>query len=171
MSIREPKKSESIEVRVANDVKQALMTKAAAEGRSASDILRALMGDYVADNGRGARQWFRQFRMPVMAVSLGALALSAYAVSPAATMDRYEKAFREANARPLASKRVLMLPPYDASRTKEAFSLLDMDANGHLSFAEYARLLGIEADATGRSQFRKLDLDGDGRLSASEFRL
>jgi predicted transcriptional regulator len=49
MSYRPPKKSETIEVRVPHELKDALMRKARAEGRSASEVIRSSIDTYLAD--------------------------------------------------------------------------------------------------------------------------
>jgi len=44
---REPKKSDTLEVRLAHEAKQAFMAKAADEGQSASEVVRNLVAHYL----------------------------------------------------------------------------------------------------------------------------
>jgi len=48
--MKTPKKSESLEVRLSFEDKQALQAKAAKEGRTVSDVIRGLISDYVKPN-------------------------------------------------------------------------------------------------------------------------
>lgn len=48
--MKAPKKSETLEVRLSFDDKQALQAKAAKEGRTVSDVIRGLITDYVKPN-------------------------------------------------------------------------------------------------------------------------
>ena len=52
---REPKKSETLEVRLPHEVKTALMRKAQSEGRSASEVVRQSIGAYLAEQSKEAR--------------------------------------------------------------------------------------------------------------------
>ena len=47
---REPKKSDTLEVRLAHEAKQAFMAKAAIEGQSASEVVRSLVAHYLAES-------------------------------------------------------------------------------------------------------------------------
>ena len=51
---REPKKSETLEVRLAHEAKQAFMAKTANEGRSASEVVRILVARYLAASSSSA---------------------------------------------------------------------------------------------------------------------
>jgi hypothetical protein len=51
---REPKKSDTLEVRLAHETKQALMAKAANEGQSASEVVRSLVAHYLAVSSSSA---------------------------------------------------------------------------------------------------------------------
>jgi len=53
---REPKKSETLEVRLAHEAKQAFMAKAANEGQSASEVVRSLVVHYLAASSCPADQ-------------------------------------------------------------------------------------------------------------------
>ena len=46
--MKQPKKSETVEVRLSHPDKQALQAKASREGRTVSDIIRGLISDYIA---------------------------------------------------------------------------------------------------------------------------
>jgi hypothetical protein len=69
------KKSETLEIRLTHESKQALMSKAADKGRSASDVVRGFVGEDVSG----------EFRPSYMATHW-LIALSLIAVAPAAVL-------------------------------------------------------------------------------------
>src|SRR3954470_6752839 len=79
MNKRSPKKSETLEVRLTHETKQAFMSKAAVEGRSASEIVRDLVANYCP---RGGKVRFR-FWWPALGLVLAPLLmLSTATVGP-----------------------------------------------------------------------------------------
>jgi Ca2+-binding EF-hand superfamily protein len=72
---REPKKSETLEVRLTHEAKLALMRKAQAEGRSASDVVRDCIGAYLVDQPKEARSMFITAWKPAAALGVAAVAL------------------------------------------------------------------------------------------------
>jgi hypothetical protein len=132
---KSPKKSETIEVRIPHPTKSAFMEKARAEGRGASEIVREQIDLYLRDTPPAPTL---RSRLPQHLRGLGllfagaasALALSLFA-SPASALPD----------------------------PKAAFAILDIDGDGLLSPAEFARL----------DSFRRLDTDGNGLLSPDEF--
>ncbi|KCZ93864.1 hypothetical protein HJO_00775 [Hyphomonas johnsonii MHS-2] len=55
MTVREPKKSEMLEIRVSHETKEALHARARSEGRTVSDIVRSQISDYIGAGDAGAR--------------------------------------------------------------------------------------------------------------------
>lgn len=68
---RKQKKSETLEIRVSYETKQALQKKAADEGQTVSAVIRNLINDYLAPTGHEAKQVSTRFK-PVL-VTGGAL--------------------------------------------------------------------------------------------------
>jgi hypothetical protein len=73
MSERQPKKSETIEIRLDHDTKSALQARARGEGRSVSEILRDLIARYLGDDAPNASAT----RSIIMRFSLAAAASAA----------------------------------------------------------------------------------------------
>ena len=72
---REPKKSETIEVRLLHKVKSALMSKARAEGRTASEVIRQSIDFYLAIEPKEARSMLIALWKPAALIGAGPLAL------------------------------------------------------------------------------------------------
>lgn len=91
---RPPKKSESLEIRLAHPAKLAFMARCRADGRSASDVLRGLIEGYVDAPALAARRrrGLRLAAGAVLAATVGAAALPSFARSGAeaefARLDR-----------------------------------------------------------------------------------
>jgi Ca2+-binding EF-hand superfamily protein len=80
---RPPKKSETLEVRVPHEVKDALMRKAHAEGRSASDVVRTFIADYLDGDSKEAPSMFVSMWKPAAAAGAIGLAVLWSALAPA----------------------------------------------------------------------------------------
>ena len=79
---REPKKSETLEVRLPHEVKDALMRKAQGEGRSASEVIRQSIDTYLADGPKEKPNMLITAWKPIAVA--GAAALAAWtALAPA----------------------------------------------------------------------------------------
>ena len=74
--MREPKKSETLEIRLPYGSKQAFMDRCRAEGRSASETMRAFIDGYVQPPAP-PRRWNTSWRW--IAAALSALAVGAIA--------------------------------------------------------------------------------------------
>jgi Ca2+-binding EF-hand superfamily protein len=83
---REPKKSETLEVRLTHEAKLALMRKAQAEGRSASDVVRDCIGAYLVDQPKEARSMLITVWKPAAAVGAAAVAIVWSALAPTSAM-------------------------------------------------------------------------------------
>lgn len=80
---RPPKKSETLEVRVPHEVKDALMRKAHAEGRSASDVVRTCIADYLDGDGKEGPSMLSLMWKPVAAASAVGIFILWSALAPA----------------------------------------------------------------------------------------
>ncbi|MDH4988714.1 EF-hand domain-containing protein [Aminobacter anthyllidis] len=105
---RAPKKSETLEIRIPHETKQALMARSRAEGRPASEVVRSFIDAYLAEAACSPPQtaWersmakFRTYSRPAMAllaafVAVGGVSL---AVSPATALPDLQAAFKELDA-------------------------------------------------------------------------
>ena len=167
---RRSKKSESIEVRLSHTDKLALMSRAAAEGRSASDIVRGSLNSYIGEHPRKPPSSLRKLARGITFVALPATVLAlAYSISSPARADReYELAFRSSLQR------------------------LDKDHNGVIDRREFAAQSFITLIPTGaadgivsgiihrppnslvsspelRGEFAAQDQDGDGSITLGEY--
>ena len=78
---REPKKSETIEVRLPHKVKSALMSKARSEGKSASEVIRHSIDSYLAEQPTEARSMLLALWKPAALIGAGSLALVLASIS------------------------------------------------------------------------------------------
>jgi Ca2+-binding EF-hand superfamily protein len=159
------KKSETLEIRVSYDEKQALMQRAADEGRSASAILRHLIAQYMrpapAKGGVPKLRW-----QPAATIALAACSLAiAYSVTTPATA---------------------------VPDMRRLFDNLDRDHNGVIDPAEYAHQgmfviasqeeppapshanaahpsVMVSSTIQLRDDFRGEDANGDGVVTYDEF--
>src|SRR5689334_22475401 len=116
---RPPKKSETVEVRLAHEVKQALMRKARAEGRSASDVIRESIDFYLSGKDKEKAS---------MIVPIWKAAIAAGAFAGAALVSV------------MASAPVTAGPDF-----KAAFEHLDTNHDQQISLAEF---IGRNEDMT-----------------------
>jgi Ca2+-binding EF-hand superfamily protein len=80
---REPKKSETLEVRLPHEVKVALMSKAQGEGRSASEVIRNSIDAYLAERPKEKPNMLITAWKPVALAGTAAVAVLWTALSPA----------------------------------------------------------------------------------------
>jgi len=80
---RPPKKSDTLEVRVPHEVKNALMSKARAEGRSASDVIRSSIDAYLADRSKEKPSMLVIAWKPLAVAGTAALAIVWAGLAPA----------------------------------------------------------------------------------------
>ncbi|MDR7219968.1 EF-hand domain-containing protein [Aminobacter aminovorans] len=104
---RAPKKSETLEIRIPHETKQALMARSRAEGKPASEVVRGFIDAYLAEAACSTPSaWdrnmtrLRLYARPSMAlfatlVAVGGVGL---AVSPATALPDLQAAFKEADA-------------------------------------------------------------------------
>jgi Ca2+-binding EF-hand superfamily protein len=170
MTQREPKKNESIEVRVSHEIKVAFMAACAAKGVSASTVLRRHIARYVAAANRAPHHWMEELSMlfdslmnrPIVAGACGAVLAGIATAS-------------------------LAVPAYAAidPRVATVFEWMDTNHDGILDQAEFigtpqsagpAGAIGIEMTSktppppgeTRARLFRRLDTDRNGVLTMRE---
>jgi hypothetical protein len=185
---RQTKKSESIEVRVSHDLKQAFMKKAADEGHSASEIMRNSIVSYLRGHpGIGQTSpWTHATAFAVAALVL----LFAYSASTPATAG-HGREFEAAKARlafgrldtaernklanqfgnQFATERMILTAPATPRMRHVAFATLDLNSDGRLSLTEFRQLMTVPSGDAGRKLFDSLDGNHDGSLSEQEFDL
>ena len=167
---REPKKSETVEVRLSHEVKRALMEKARTEGRSASEVIRASIDTYLAAQRKEDRSMFVTLWKPAAAIGAATIAVLWTALAPSAVQAKPD--------------------------LKAIFQMLDADHDGAVSLDEFLRhasdpaivtahhahMSGAEkamhakfhgkqpTDAMIRSHFTQLDANSDGSVSFAELK-
>ena len=170
---REPKKSETFEVRLSHDAKRALMEKARIEGRSASEVIRESIDSYLAAQRKENRSMFVTLWKPVAAIGAASIAVLWTA---------------------LASTAVHAGPDL-----KAIFQTLDSDRNGAISLDEFLKhssdplmvkahhehmsgkgngMAATHAKFSGkppseamlRTHFTQLDANSDGSVTFAEFK-
>lgn len=170
MNKRRSKKSESIEVRLSHPDKLALMSRAAAEGRSASDIVRGSINRYVGGHPRKRPNIVRMLARGLTFVALPATVLAlAYSISSPARADRdYERAFRSSlqrldkdhngaiDRREFAGQTFIMLIPTGA-------------ADGTVSGIIHGAPNPLISSPELRGDFAAQDENGDGHITLSEY--
>lgn len=188
MTERRSKKSESIEVRLPHEVKQAFMSKAAVEGRTASEIIRRSITTYLRDGSEGVQRspWKHAVALAVPALAL----LFAYSISTPATAD-HQREFEAARARlafdragpaerrmlknefgkEFAAQRLWISQPDRPGAKHGAFTALDLDSDDRLSFVEYRQLSTVPDGEPGRKLFRSYDANQDDWIAEEEFQL
>src|SRR4051812_8291444 len=170
MPKREPKKSESLEIRIPHETKTAFMSACRAKGVSASDVLRNCIRHHL-ESGRTPVHWTKEYRMAFSQISRGRQIL-----------------LGSAGALAVGAALVTLSAPAQAAidpRLAAMFGWMDTDHDGRVSRAEY---VGARASApplgavgiivetktppppgeTQEALFRRLDLDGDGSLRVAE---
>lgn len=159
---RTPKKTETIEVRLPFETKQAFMARCQAAGVTASEALRGFIGEFTAEARPARRAGLGGHRLR--------LGLAAGAVIAAAALAQ---------------------PSLARAGVDASFARMDADHDGRVSFAEFARAttpevvlevgVGGPVKAAGpvstklrdemlREAFARLDRDGDGELTLEEWR-
>ena len=152
---RAPKKIDCLEVRLPHATKQAFMDRCRADGRSASEAVRAFIDDHLASSVRPARAPLR-----LMAAAAALTAVAAVA-APSLARTSLTDAFARADAnhdgfispqefaRAAQVQAVVTIgggraaPALDAVARQvlagQAFAAIDADHDGRIDFAEFSR--------------------------------
>lgn len=169
MERRRSKKSESIEIRLTLEDKQAFMRKAASQGRSASEIVRDSIATYSPDEQSSSRRlgkWSRGAALLLLPSSV--IAVSYFISSPASGDPDYGRAFLETLAR-LDKNR-------DGTIDRQEFAaqtFLDLApssrGDGTLDVAVHRPPNFLDSSPDLRGEFAAQDEDGDGRITLAEY--
>ncbi|MEQ1817092.1 MAG: ribbon-helix-helix domain-containing protein [Terricaulis sp.] len=82
---REPKKTETLEIRVSSETKSALQAKARANGRSVSEVLRQMVAQYLNPQAPDHQRRRNIMRLSSLAAGAAALVFAAIALAPPAS--------------------------------------------------------------------------------------
>lgn len=173
---REPKKSETIEVRVPYEVKSALMDKAHAEGRSASEVIRESILSYLAGQPKETSSMLSILWKPAAVVGALSAALMSVTLLPSAShaqpdlksvfqmLDRNhdgaitaDEFVRDASDPAVQKMHHAHVAKDDAKQMGAAHAQMMQSAHGNPS------------DQAIRSHFAQLDANGDGSVTLGEF--
>ena len=148
--MRGPKKSETLEIRLSHAQKQAFMARCQAEGRSASEALRAYIDGAVAEPRRPAKP-LRWAAVGLAAVSLGAIAAPSL-------------------ARPSLPVQFARLDVDHDGRL--SFAEFERGASVQIVVGAGAghALAPAEREALLRQEFGRIDANRDGEIALDEFR-
>lgn len=169
MERRRSKKSESIEVRLTLEDKQALMRNAASQGRSASEIVRDSIATYSPDaqsRSRRLGKWGRGAALLLLPAFV--IAVSYSLSSPASGDPDYRHAFLETLAR-LDKNRDGTIDRHEFA----AQTFLDLAPSGgddgtlDVTVHRPPNFLDFSPDLRG--EFAAEDGDGDGRITLAEY--
>ena len=176
------KKSETLEVRVEHEVKTALMQRAQAEGRSASDVIRECIHAYLAEQSKEARSMFGMISKPAAAVGAVSIAM-VWAVGsiPASAAPDLRAEFEALDGN--GDKVVTAQEFIAGSRDRMFIVKADVPAPPPVAGGAKPFVLPMAAkipapppeasappEAMVRSEFMRLDRNGDGNVSFEEFR-
>ena len=82
--VREPKKTDTLEIRVSSETKSALQARAQADGRTVSDVLREMIGRYLDPQAPAHQRRRNIMRLSSIAASVVALIVAAISLAPSA---------------------------------------------------------------------------------------
>ena len=174
---REPKKSESIEVRLPHEVKSALMEKAHAEGRSASEVIRSSIDSYLAGQPKESRSMLIPLWKPAAVAGAGALAFLWAAATPVPSQAKPNlKSIFETLDRNRDGK--LTLDEFTRDASDPAVHKMH---HAHMTGTEKSRFAPMHADMMKsahekssdgaiRAHFAEIDANRDGNITYEEFR-
>lgn len=177
MGRRPQKKSDTLEVRIPHEVKDALMQKAQAEGRSASDVVRAFIDCYLAGQPKEARSMFLTLWKPAAAVGAASLALmwATLAPTPIQASPNLKSVFQ------------MLDRNHDGAITIDEFMRDASDPavekmhHAHMASAHGGQMTAMHAQMTGhahgaaseqalRAHFAEVDANSDGSIAFGEFK-
>jgi hypothetical protein len=177
MSRRSPKKSETLEVRIPHEVKDALMRKAHAEGRSASEVVRKLIDSYLSAHPKEARSMLIGFWKPAAVAGAAAIAIVSTAISPAPSHAKpdlrsvFQTLDRNRDGNISLSEFLRDASDPNVEKMHHAH-MKGAGSNGQMTAAHAQMMKAGHGKAPGtmlRSHFAQLDANSDGSVSFGEF--
>jgi len=175
MDRRRQKKSETLEVRIPHEVKDALMRKAQAEGRSASEVVRAFIDCYLAGQPKEARSMFMTLWKPAAAVGVASLALmwATVAPTPSQAAPDLKSVFQtlDRNHDGLITVDEFMRDASDPAVEKMHHAHTVHTRDRQMT-AAHAQMMGHgkASEQELRAHFAQLDANSDGSITFAEFK-
>jgi Ca2+-binding EF-hand superfamily protein len=175
---REPKKSETIEVRLPHKVKTALMNKARSEGKSASEVIRQSIDSYLAPQPKEALSMLFAIWKPAALIGAASLALVLASISatPSQAQPNLKSVFQmlDRNHDGAISLDEFLRDASDPAIEKMHHAHVK-DAAGHRGMAamhgDMMRAAHDKAsDRALRAHFAELDEDSNGSVAFNEFK-
>jgi len=168
MERRQSKKSETFEVRLTYEDKQALMKKASIQGRSASDIVRASISSKPSNSDRPMPTWTLTWQRGAALFAIASAVLAvAYSISSPASADReYRRGFQIKLAR-LDKNRNGMIDRQEFAG--QALIELTPSREGKGTFSGVIHGPPLPSSPEVRGDFAAQDEDGDGRITRTEY--
>jgi hypothetical protein len=173
---REPKKCETLEVRLPYEAKIALMNKAHSEGKSASEVIRESIDSYLASQPTEARSMLLTLWKPAAVIGAASLAFMSVALLPTPSqaqpdlksvfhmLDRNhdgmitaDEFIRDASDHEVQKMHHAHMAKGDAKQMGEMHGQMMQSAHGKPS------------DDSLRSHFAQLDANSDGSVTFAEF--
>jgi hypothetical protein len=177
MGRRSPKKSETLEVRIPHEVKDALMRKAHAEGRSASEVVRKFIDSYLSAHPKEARSMLIGFWKPAAVAGAAAIAIVSTAISPAPSHAKpdlrsvFQTLDRNRDGNISLSEFLRDASDPNVEKMHHAH-MKGAGSNGQMTAAHAQMMKAGHGKAPGtmlRSHFAQLDANSDGSVSFGEF--
>jgi Ca2+-binding EF-hand superfamily protein len=169
MERRRSKKSESIEIRLTLEDKQALMDKAASEGRSASDIVRASIASYPSGDQGRARPLAKWSRAAGLLLIPSIVLATAYSISSPANGDRdYRRAFEATLAR-LDKNHDGMIDRHEFAGQMFIDFGTGRGGDGSVDLIVHRPPNPLASLPDLRGDFAAQDENGDGRITLAEY--
>jgi Arc/MetJ-type ribon-helix-helix transcriptional regulator len=175
--LREPKKSETIEVRLPYKVKSALMNKARAEGRSASEVIRQSIDSYLAQQPKEARSMLLAVWKPAALIGAGSLALvfASISATPSQAKPDLRSAFQMLDRNhdgAITINEFLRDASDPAIEKMHQAHMKDAASHGGMG-AMHGEMMQAAHDKTSqralRAHFAELDANSDGSITFKEF--
>jgi hypothetical protein len=156
-----PKKTETLELRLPYETKQAFMARCRDAGTSASETLRGFIAGYVDDRG-ACRRDRKRLAIRIGLVSI-ALAAATAVAEPALARASVSASFAQLDAN--RDDRISFAEFARAAKPDVA-----LDVGPAVSLAESGRLSADLKARILRESFDRIDTNRDGELSLAEFR-
>ena len=174
---REPKKSETLEVRLPHGVKTALMRKAQSEGRSASEVIRKSIDAYLAERPKEKPNMLITAWKPAAVAGAAAIAIvwSALAPAPLAAGPDLRAAFDAFDAN---KDGTVTLEEFRTGHGQDRLFVHSAKSPGHSAPFMVPLHHAVPIGAKGspvpenllKSEFAKEDTDHSGAVDFNEFK-
>jgi hypothetical protein len=170
---REPKKSETFEVRLSHDVKRALMEKARIEGRSASEVIRESIATYLTQQRKEDRSMFVTLWKPAAAIGAASIAVlwSALAPSPVHAKPDLKAIFQSLDGDHNGAITLDEFLKHSSDPAIVRAHHAQMSGKDKAMEAMHAKFHGKQATpAMIRTHFAQIDANSNGSVTFAEFK-